>query len=119
PRSQCGGSIWLYQSGDRAARRRVVRDRARAPCATRQLAADRRHRSLRGGAAPLRHAGGRRDAHRQGRTDACRDRRSLRMIRWLLWLLGGLVLGGIVHLATVLLLPRTATQDAYTRLSAS
>jgi uncharacterized membrane protein len=41
------------------------------------------------------------------------------MIRWLLWLLGGLLLGGIVHLATVLLLPRTATQDAYTRLSAT
>jgi uncharacterized membrane protein len=41
------------------------------------------------------------------------------MIRWLLWLLGGLLLGGIVHLGTVLLLPRTATQDAYTRLSAS
>ncbi len=40
------------------------------------------------------------------------------MIRWLLWLLGGLLLGGIVHLATVLLLPRTATQDAYTRLAA-
>ena len=39
------------------------------------------------------------------------------MIRWLLWLLGGLVLGGIVHLATVLLLPRTATQDAYARLT--
>lgn len=39
------------------------------------------------------------------------------MIRWFLWLLGGLLLGGIVHLATVLLLPRTATQDAYTRLS--
>ena len=39
------------------------------------------------------------------------------MTRWLLWLLGGLLLGGIVHLATVLLLPRTATQDAYTRLS--
>lgn len=39
------------------------------------------------------------------------------MIRWLLWLLGGLLLGGIVHLATVLLLPRTATQDAFTRLS--
>src|SRR5205085_602548 len=38
---------------------------------------------------------------------------------WLLWLLGGLLLGGIVHLATVLLLPRTATQDAYTRLSAT
>ena len=41
------------------------------------------------------------------------------MIRWLLWLLGGLLLGGIVHLSTVLLLPRTATQDAYTRLSPS
>jgi uncharacterized membrane protein len=41
------------------------------------------------------------------------------MIRWLLWLFGGLLLGGIVHLATVLLLPRTATQDAYTRLSAT
>jgi len=40
------------------------------------------------------------------------------VIRWLLWLLGGLLLGGIVHLATVLLLPRAATQDAYTRLTA-
>jgi uncharacterized membrane protein len=40
------------------------------------------------------------------------------MIRWLLWLLGGVLLGGIVHLATILLLPRTATQDAYSRLSA-
>jgi uncharacterized membrane protein len=39
------------------------------------------------------------------------------MIRLLLWLLGGLLLGGIVHLSTVLLLPRTATQDAYSRLS--
>ena len=38
------------------------------------------------------------------------------MIRLLLWLLAGLVLGGIVHLASVLLLPRTATQDAYSRL---
>ncbi len=38
------------------------------------------------------------------------------MTRWLLWLLGGVLLGGIVHLATVLSLPRTATQDAYSRL---
>jgi uncharacterized membrane protein len=37
--------------------------------------------------------------------------------RWLLWLLGGVLLGGIVHLATVLWLPRTATQDAYSRLT--
>lgn len=40
------------------------------------------------------------------------------MIRWLLWLLGGLVLGGIVHLVTVLFVPTTATQDAYSRISA-
>jgi uncharacterized membrane protein len=40
------------------------------------------------------------------------------MIRWLFWVLGGVLLGGIVHIVTVLGLPRTATQDAYTRLSA-
>jgi len=39
------------------------------------------------------------------------------MIRWLLWLLAGALLGGIVHLVAVLILPRTATQDAYLRLS--
>lgn len=38
------------------------------------------------------------------------------MIRWLLWILGGTLLGGIVHLATVLAMPRAATQDAYSRL---
>lgn len=40
------------------------------------------------------------------------------MIRWLLWLLAGLVLGGVVHLATILLMPRTASRDAYARLQA-
>jgi uncharacterized membrane protein len=39
------------------------------------------------------------------------------MIRLLLWLLGGMLLGGVVHLATILLLPRIATQDAYSRLA--
>ena len=39
------------------------------------------------------------------------------MIRWLLLLIGGLLLGGIVHLVTMLILPRTATQDAYARLA--
>jgi uncharacterized membrane protein len=38
------------------------------------------------------------------------------MIRWLLLLFGGALLGGIVHLATVIILPRTATRDAYARL---
>lgn len=39
------------------------------------------------------------------------------MIRWLLLLLGGALLGGVVHLATVIILPRTASQDAYARLT--
>jgi uncharacterized membrane protein len=39
------------------------------------------------------------------------------MIRWLLWLLGAILLGGIVHLATVLAMPRAATKDAYSRLA--
>ena len=40
------------------------------------------------------------------------------MTRWLLWLASGLLLGGIVHLATILYLPSTATQNAYARISA-
>jgi uncharacterized membrane protein len=40
------------------------------------------------------------------------------MTRWLLWILGGILLGGIVHLATVLAMPRAASQDAYSRLVA-
>jgi uncharacterized membrane protein len=39
------------------------------------------------------------------------------MIRWLLLTFIGIVLGGVVHLATVLFLPRTATNDAYSRLT--
>jgi uncharacterized membrane protein len=39
-------------------------------------------------------------------------------MRWLLWVIGGVLLGGIVHFVTVLALPETATQDAYTRLGA-
>jgi uncharacterized membrane protein len=41
------------------------------------------------------------------------------MIRWLLLFIGGALLGGIVHLATIIMLPRTATQDAYSRLARS
>jgi uncharacterized membrane protein len=37
------------------------------------------------------------------------------VIRFLLWLLGGVLLGGVVHLVTVLVLPRMASQDAYSR----
>jgi len=38
------------------------------------------------------------------------------MIRWLLWIFGAILLGGIVHLSTVLAMPKAATQDAYSRL---
>jgi uncharacterized membrane protein len=34
-----------------------------------------------------------------------------------MWMLGGLLLGGIVHLATVLAMPQAASQDAYSRLA--
>jgi uncharacterized membrane protein len=33
------------------------------------------------------------------------------------WILGALLLGGIVHLSTVLAMPQAATQDAYSRLA--
>jgi uncharacterized membrane protein len=39
------------------------------------------------------------------------------MIRALLWILSGLLLGGIVHLSTVLAMPQAANQDAYSRLT--
>jgi uncharacterized membrane protein len=39
------------------------------------------------------------------------------MIRASLWILGAILLGGIVHLSTVLAMPRAAKQDAYSRLA--
>ena len=39
------------------------------------------------------------------------------MIRLLLTIVAGVLLGGIVHLVSVLALPRIATQDAYSRLA--
>jgi uncharacterized membrane protein len=39
-------------------------------------------------------------------------------MRWLLWIVGGILLGGIVHFGVVLALPRTASQDAFLRLQA-
>jgi uncharacterized membrane protein len=39
------------------------------------------------------------------------------MIRLLLTILAGVILGGVVHLVSVLALPRIATQDAYSRLT--
>jgi uncharacterized membrane protein len=39
------------------------------------------------------------------------------MVRGLLWLLAAILLGGIVHLSTVLAMPQAANQDAYSRLA--
>ena len=39
------------------------------------------------------------------------------MIRLLLWILGAMLLGGIVHLSTVLAMPQAAKLDAYSRLA--
>jgi uncharacterized membrane protein len=39
------------------------------------------------------------------------------MIRALLWIFSGLLLGGIVHLSTVLAMPQAAKLDAYSRLA--
>jgi uncharacterized membrane protein len=41
------------------------------------------------------------------------------MIRLALTIIAGLLLGGIVHLVSVLALPRIASQDAYSRLTAT
>jgi uncharacterized membrane protein len=39
------------------------------------------------------------------------------MVRGLLWILAAVLLGGIVHLSTVLATPQAAKQDAYSRLA--
>lgn len=39
------------------------------------------------------------------------------LIRWAFIIIGGTVMGGIIHLASVLALPSIATQDAYARLA--
>jgi uncharacterized membrane protein len=39
------------------------------------------------------------------------------MIRLLLWLLGGLVLGGIIHIMVILSLPRLAEETLWTRIA--
>jgi uncharacterized membrane protein len=39
------------------------------------------------------------------------------MMRWLVWLTAGALLGGIVHIVTVLALPSAATRDSYSRLA--
>src|ERR1700688_471889 len=106
----------LHQHRNRARRRRPLHGRCRAAGTSRQLAADRRHPPLCPDVATLRHADRRCDAHGQGRADAGDRAKGVLMIRALLWVLGAILLGGIVHLSTVLVMPQAATQDAYARL---
>lgn len=40
------------------------------------------------------------------------------MIRWLLWILGGVVLGGIIHIAVILSLPSLSATAAWDQISA-
>lgn len=40
------------------------------------------------------------------------------MTRFLLWLLGGVVLGGIIHIIVILTLPRLAEETVWTRIAA-
>src|SRR5215467_4596858 len=82
-----------------------------------KLAAERRCRAVRAGLAALRHADRRCFAHEQAGPDADHRPDGLLMMRIALWILGALLLGGIVHLSTVLAMPTAATQDAYSRLS--
>src|SRR5690606_4575198 len=103
-------------SGDRPPRRRQLPHRCRATRPARQLAADGRYRTLCHGAALLRHAGWRLHQGWARSPDAQHQHGELPMIRWLLLLIGGALLGGIVPLATIIVLPQTATQDAYARL---
>ncbi len=74
--------------------------------------------ALHPGHALLRYLARHRDARRPRSADAGDHLLGeMRMIRWVLWIAGGLVLGGIVHLVSIMWLPRTATQDAYARLA--
>src|SRR5262249_8196016 len=122
PRGPAGGQLGatprLHQPGGHPQRGRKLRHHGRTARPTRQLAADRRRGEVRAGPAtrrsPRRHG----DAPRTRRADAVTDQEGLPVIRMALWLLGAVLLGGIVHLATVLLLPNMATQDAYARVSA-
>src|SRR6266403_1930130 len=60
---------------------------------------------------------GRCDADAARCADALHRDRGVPMIRLLFTIIAGVLLGGVVHLVSVLALPRIATQDAYSRLT--
>src|SRR5262249_7198759 len=118
PGGQFGAASGLHQPGNHPPGGRQLRHHGRPAGPARQLAPDRRGRKIYPGAPTPRYAGRRCGAPRARRADAGDQPEGVHVIRMALWLLGALLLGGIVHLATVLLLPSLATQDAYARVSA-
>ena len=115
--AEFAAALRLHQPGDRPRLRRRVRDPGSGAVAGRKLAADRRHRALRADAAAVRYAGRRGDADAARRADAFHHDGGLPMIRLAFTIIAGVLLGGVVHLVSVLALPRIATQDAYSRLT--
>src|SRR6202011_5566941 len=68
-------------------------------------------------ASALRYAGWRGDADAARCADAFDCDRGVPMIRLLFTIIAGVLLGAVVHLVSVLALPKIATQDAYSRLT--
>ena len=95
----------------------VLRDPGGVAIARRKLAPHRRHRALCADAAALRYAGRGCDAIEARRADADHRHGGMPMIRILFTIIAGVLLGGIVHLVSVLALPRIASNDAYARLA--
>ena len=115
--AEFAAALRLHQPGNHPRRRRRVRDPGGIAVARRKLAAYRRHRALCADAPALRYAGRRRDADPARCADALDCDGGLPVIRLLFTIIAGVLLGGIVHLVSVLALPRIATQDAYSRLT--
>src|SRR6202034_3084583 len=114
---QFAGALRLHQPGNHPRSGRLVRGAVGAEIARRKLAPHRRHRALCVDAPALRHTGWRRDAHTARCADALDCDCGVPVIRLLFTILAGVLLGGVVHLVSVLALPRIATQDAYSRLA--
>ena len=117
PGCEFAAALRLHQPGNRPRGRRRVRGAGGVAIARRKLAAHRRHRALRADAPALRYAGRRRDADAARCADAVDCDRGVPVIRLLFTIIAGVLLGGVVHLVSVLALPRIATQDAYSRLT--
>src|SRR6266404_6048582 len=117
PGGEFAAALRLHQPGDHPRRGRRVRNPGGVAIARGQLAPHRRDRALRADASALRYAGGGSDANPARRADAFDRDRGVPMIRVLFTIIAGVLLGGVVHLVSVLALPRIATQDAYSRLT--